>query len=145
MDVIQITDQSEENTMHGRDTWAHMKDQMIDEKAMNQTRNETRKSLRDYEKDIAKNIKTNPNLYVPTKLKTTGEVPHLKGNDDRNRWGQSKWTKHILHKCIYPRTRSITNQRTMSFHQSTFLHSNRPWRHHTKTEEDEPKQSTWSG
>ena len=47
-------------------------------------RNETRKALRDHEKDIAKSIKTNPNIflrYVTSKLKTTGEVPHLKGND----------------------------------------------------------------
>ena len=53
-------------------------------KARNQARNETRKALRDYEKDIAKNIKTNPKnfgRYVTSKLKTTGEVPHLKRND----------------------------------------------------------------
>ena len=53
-------------------------------KAMNQARNETRKALRDYKKDIAKSIKTNPKQfwrYVTSKLKTTGEVPHLKRND----------------------------------------------------------------
>ena len=47
-------------------------------------RNQTRKALRDYKKDIAKSIKTNPNFfgrYVTSKLKTTGEVPHLKRND----------------------------------------------------------------
>ena len=53
-------------------------------KARNQARNETRKALRDYEKDITKNIKTNPIFfwrYGTSKLKTTGEVPHLKRND----------------------------------------------------------------
>ena len=50
--------------------------------ASNQARNETRKALRDYEKDIAKSIKINPNFLrdVTSKLKNTGEVPHLKRN-----------------------------------------------------------------
>ena len=53
-------------------------------KARNQARNETRKALRDYEKDIAKKHQNQSQFfwrYVTSKLKTTGEVPHLKRND----------------------------------------------------------------
>ena len=51
---------------------------------MNQTMNETRKALRDYKKNIAKSIKTQSKKnwrHVTSKLKITGEVPHLKRDD----------------------------------------------------------------
>ena len=87
MDDMQSTDQSEEEhktwqrymiTYEGSDyqEYAYVRNQLA--------RNETRKALGDYENDIAKSIKTNPTFfgrYVSSKLKTTGDVPHLKMND----------------------------------------------------------------